>query len=259
MVKITHHLPYNLSTDPSILQKFAHLPRTDPHCHTIYSDGCTTLTELIRKAKKLGFAVVMKADHNTTKGNTKLKQLAQDAGILSIPAIEISANGSHIVGINVETWPYGKIPVVDCIDKIHAMNGIAIAGHPWWKIGLRESVFRYKDFDGFEALNHSSPIGSLQFVRKIYPAPSFEKINPHRIPCWVGSDSHANVVYGKYQMIFHTEDWSVDGILEAMRKKRVTAFGQLFPFYWLIADGWINQPAQLKRELFYRHVKTFSY
>jgi predicted metal-dependent phosphoesterase TrpH len=250
--------PYTLTTDARLLEKYRDFPATDPHCHTVYSDGCVQLRTLVKLAKKRGFRVVTKADHNTTKGNTHLARIAKEEGLLAMPGIEISTKQGHMVGFNIMEWSSGGGQAQDVIEKIHQLNGAAIMAHPWWKIGDREHTFTYKDLDGFEGVNHSSPFGSWHFIRDLYPKTVFDKINPHRIPVWAGSDSHAGVVYGHYRMIFLTTDISVDGIMECILKGNVIAYAPphpVIPTYYMIADGWINQPVQLKNVLFYRHTK----
>ena len=79
------------------------------------------------------------------------------------------------------------------------------------------------------------------------------KINPHRITPWVGSDSHGGYAYGDYFNIFKTTDDSVDGILRAMRKGNLIGYGPLLPIKQFLVDGAINQPIQLKKELFYNN------
>jgi len=251
---------YNLSTDFSIIKKFPEFARMDPHCHTIYSDGCWTVEDLVKKAKKVGYRVVMKADHNHTRGNQKLMRLAKENGLVGIPGIEISAKKSHIVGIGINDWPYGMgLPIEECIERIHEQNGLAILAHPWWKIGVHDAVFNYHQCDGFEALNHSSPIGSFNFVRNYYLNPKYPEINHHNLPCWVGSDSHAGVVYGQYQMIIQTTSLNYDDLMETMRKRKVLAVGPYLNLLGLIADGIVNQPIQLRNELFYKKRKSYEY
>ncbi len=203
-------MPYrNLTTNLQNLLRYPEFPRTDVHCHTVYSDGCVTLHQLVKHAQKLHLSIVTKSDHNTLKGNSQLKTMAQAAGLLFIPAIEISIKNNHMLGINVESWPYGTgLEIDDCIDKLHDMNALAILAHPWWRgmKGLRDHVFEYAHLDGIEVLNSASPIGGFDFIRRLYATSTFDKLNEHRIPCWVGSDSHGGYAYGQYQMQFHTVD-----------------------------------------------------
>lgn len=238
---------FTLTTDPQILEDLKDYPQGDPHCHTVYSDGCIQLKTLVKLAKKQRMSVVMKEDHNTTKGNDYLAQYSQEAGLLAIPGIEISTKIGHMVGINLNSWKHGGGDAQNCIENIHKEGGAAIMAHPWWKIGAREETFKFKDLDGFEGLNHSSPLGGLHFLRKIYKKGIFERINPYQIPVWCGSDSHGGIVFGQFRVFFLTTDWSVDGIMEAIFKGNIRAYGPLLPIWGLITDGWINQPVQLKK------------
>ncbi len=244
---------YNISTDKKQISHLSEFPRTDIHCHTYYSDGCMTLKYLVYKAKKSGFSTVIKADHNTFRGNDKLKNMCKDNGLKFISGIELSTNKGHMVVLNLESKEFLRgLSFEEKIEKIHEENGLAIMAHPWWGESMREEVFQYSQLDGFEALNHSSPFGSLHFLKHVYPKEKMEKINPHHLTPWAGSDSHGGYAYGKYYNIFKTMDDSVDGILEAMRKGNFVAFGPFLPVNLLLIDGAINQPVQLKKQLFYK-------
>jgi hypothetical protein len=234
---------------------FRDYPCSDPHCHTYYSDGCWDVHDLVKKAKKLQIKVAMKADHNTCRGNLRLKRLCDEEGLLCIPGIEISTNKGHMVGVNVLEWEKKSNNLSETIDQLHTSNAAAILAHPWWRGGIRDEVFSLKNLDGFEGFNGSSPLGSLYFLREIYSKANYESINSNKYPVWAGSDSHGGYMYGQYRMVFLTTDFSVDGIMDAIFKRKIIAIAPFCPLWSFFADGALNQPVQLKRELFYKKQK----
>ena len=66
----------------------------DMHVHTRYSDGLSTVPAVAEQARALGIGVAI-TDHNEIQGAV---EIAKDAGILSIPGIEVtSREGSHLL------------------------------------------------------------------------------------------------------------------------------------------------------------------
>jgi predicted metal-dependent phosphoesterase TrpH len=247
---------FNVATNKQLIENFKDFPRSDPHCHTYYSDGCWYLKDLVKSAKKKGFPVVMKADHNTTRGNYRLKKICDQNGLLCIPGIEISTNKGHLLGINVYEWDRNPGNLEEVMEKLHDMNAIGVLCHPWWGSSIREEVFTLKQLDGYEGLNGSNPFGNLILMKHLSKRKQFRKLNSFNLPAWAGSDSHAGYIYGQYHTIFHTTDVSVDGIMEAMHKGKITAFGPFLPIRSFLMDGAINQPIQLKKQLFYKKKKS---
>jgi len=247
---------FNVSLARHALEKYGDYPRTDTHAHTYYSDGCATVYKLVKMAKKRGFPVMTKTDHNTVKGNDKLKNLCKREGIIYVPGVELSTKKGHMVVLNIEDIQFTKgLQFSELVDQIHERNGIAVMAHPWWGESMREDVFEYEFLDGFEGLNGSSPFGNLHFMKNVYPKRKMTKLNPYELTPWAGSDSHAGYAYGMYFNIFLTTDNTKDGILEAMRKGNLIACGPFLPLASFLIDGAINQPIQLKKELFYKNKK----
>ena len=195
-----------------------------------------------------------KTDHNTVKGNAKLKRECKREGIIYIPGVELSTKKGHMVVLNVEDIEFAKaVSFEELVAQIHERNGIAVMAHPWWGESMREEVFQYGFLDGFEALNGSSPFGNLHFMKNIYPKENMKSFNPHGLTPWAGSDSHAGYAYGLYFNAFLTTDNTKEGILKAMRKGNLIAAGPFLPLKAFLVDGAINQPVQLKKELFYKN------
>lgn len=77
--------------------------RADLHCHSTFSDGSDTPSQILDKAKEIGLHGLSITDHDTIEAYTpELFSRAEDRGIRLLPGIEISSelNDSvvHILG-----------------------------------------------------------------------------------------------------------------------------------------------------------------
>jgi 3',5'-nucleoside bisphosphate phosphatase len=77
----------------------------DCHCHTHYSDGTFTPTEVIERAHHIGLKAIAITDHDCTDGLKEGKEAAEKIGIELIPGIEISAFDAgreiHVLGLYI--------------------------------------------------------------------------------------------------------------------------------------------------------------
>lgn len=79
----------------------------DLHCHSDYSDGILSPSELVSRAHAQSVDVLALTDHDTLAGIAEATEAAQQCGLDLIPGIEFSCQwngrGIHIVGLNVDT------------------------------------------------------------------------------------------------------------------------------------------------------------
>lgn len=80
--------------------------KADLHIHSTISDGSYTVEEIMLMAKKVELSHIAFTEHDTTKGYEKIVKLAEDYGIIAIPAVEISAIDIH-TGIKAHILGYG--------------------------------------------------------------------------------------------------------------------------------------------------------
>ncbi len=80
--------------------------RYDLHCHSTFSDGALTPTELIRRASAQGVTALALTDHDTTAGYPEAHAAAKEEGLRLIPGIELSVTWQdksfHVVGLNID-------------------------------------------------------------------------------------------------------------------------------------------------------------
>ena len=71
----------------------------DLHQHSTYSDGTSTLAELVERAVALNLTAMALTDHDTTAGLDECARLAAEAGVPFIPGVEFEASeGPHVLG-----------------------------------------------------------------------------------------------------------------------------------------------------------------
>jgi predicted metal-dependent phosphoesterase TrpH len=105
------------------------LLKADLHIHTKYSmDSNTPLDKLIKRCLERDINCVAIADHGTTEGAIKLKQIAP---FLVIVAEEVLTPYGEIMGMFLkETVPSG-FSVEETISRIRAQGGLVCIPHPF--------------------------------------------------------------------------------------------------------------------------------
>lgn len=85
----------------------------DMHVHSVLSDGSYTPSQLALKAKQSGLAGVCLADHDTHHGSAEMVKACQKQGLVSLWAIEVSAQHHgqyiHLLLYNTEKL-IGSVP-----------------------------------------------------------------------------------------------------------------------------------------------------
>ena len=79
--------------------------RIDMHMHSTASDGQYTPTELVRKVKDAGIAIMALTDHDSIGGVEEAVRTAKECGIICIPGIELSIdheNELHMLGYGID-------------------------------------------------------------------------------------------------------------------------------------------------------------
>jgi predicted metal-dependent phosphoesterase TrpH len=78
----------------------------DLHCHSRYSDGALSPTDVILRAIEHGVTTLALTDHDTVAGLAEAQQFAEQQGLNFIPGIELSCLWNkktfHILGLNID-------------------------------------------------------------------------------------------------------------------------------------------------------------
>lgn len=193
--------------------------RLDLHIHSSYSrDASATPEDIVRRCSELGLGGFAVTDHNSVEGSLKAFELAKVQGLISVRAVEVSAEEGHVLAYGVrEAVPRG-MSVAETVDRIHSLGGVAVAAHPKrFPSGVGLEVARTAPFDGIEVLNGGSSRRSNALARRI--------AEMKRSPVTAGSDAHALEQIGKAYSV--VEDCACeDDILEAIRKGEAAVGGR---------------------------------
>lgn len=81
--------------------------KADYHIHTTASDGESTPTQIVKRAKELDYDIIAITDHDNTDGIAEAKIAAEAVDIRLIPGIEIAVVteediGLHMLGYNID-------------------------------------------------------------------------------------------------------------------------------------------------------------
>lgn len=193
------------------------------HCHSIYSTGRRILSEgsdepkdIIKQAQKLGIGCLALTDHDNMDGYLKAKKCAKKAGILLIPAEEVSSHSGHILALGIQETIRPNMSLEDSIYEIHRQGGIAVAAHPFdrrrW--GMGESASRCDAIEVFNAL-------SLDRVPNNY---ALELAIENKKPMIAGSDAHSTKMMGHGLVEMECDD--VDSCIKAIRKGKTHIKGE---------------------------------
>jgi predicted metal-dependent phosphoesterase TrpH len=196
----------------------------DLHVHTRFSkDGESSVEAILDRAAAVGLAAVAITDHDTLDG-VRYALRIPDPPVLVIPGIEVSTAEGHLLALGVtEPVPRGR-SVLESIDRVHELGGIAVLPHPYHR--LRHAVgFREREAlvaaDAVEVFNSRYIVGSAnrKAARRAMRAGK---------PGVGGSDSHHArwVGYGRTCVDAEPE---VDAILAAIREGRCYASGRMTP------------------------------
>ncbi|HXT01164.1 MAG TPA: PHP domain-containing protein [Elusimicrobiota bacterium] len=89
------------------------MPRVELHCHTVFSDGTLTPTELVARAVKSGVDLLVLTDHDSVSGADELAAAGKAAGLATRLGIEINCAGDgswdrvHVLGYGIDPTSAG--------------------------------------------------------------------------------------------------------------------------------------------------------
>jgi predicted metal-dependent phosphoesterase TrpH len=81
----------------------------DMHCHSYYSDGLLSPTDVMRRAHAHGVELITLTDHDETAGVSEARDVATELGMHFVNGVEISVTWGddqtiHIVGLNIDVY-----------------------------------------------------------------------------------------------------------------------------------------------------------
>jgi hypothetical protein len=193
----------------------------DLHCHSHFSgDGVSSPEENIATARARGLHGFALTDHNTADGCRYLLDqglMREDGqpvdGFLIIPGVEVTTEEGHLLCLGV-ILPYLKgTPAAEVCRLVHSKGGLAIPPHPYdlFRAGIREAVLDTLEIDALEVFNAATTF-------KRYNRMAYEYAVRRQLSMTAGSDAHHHAAMGTAFTILNTEDFSVRGILEQIKR-----------------------------------------
>lgn len=193
------------------------------HTHTTLSDGGETPENAAKIYKAAGYDAIAITDHWKYHSEDEIGGLK----IISGCEYNVGTNNTigdvmHIVGIGMKQDPKLERSTAsrqDVIDGIRNKGGLAILAHPAWSLNTPQDALALSGFEGVEIYNTVSEKGQSSRPYSGYFVDLLANMGAS-YPLIAADDTH---IYGevdncKAYIMARTDDGSVDGILEAIRR-----------------------------------------
>jgi predicted metal-dependent phosphoesterase TrpH len=208
-----------------------HVYAVELHAHSSYShDGRDSVRDLLTAAERAGLDAIAVTDHDTIEGGLEAAALAEEYGLLGIPAIEVTSSAGHVIGLGVRRAIQSGRSFGETLAAIREAGGIAIAPHPFQE--SRHGVYAHVEetklatADAVEVYNSRLITG-----RSNRQAARFA--DRMGVPTIAGSDAHVSEMVGRAVTNVDAESLSVDAILDAIVAGHTTTEGRRTP--WLVS------------------------
>jgi hypothetical protein len=207
------------------------------HVHSEWSyDAAWSLSKIARFFEKVGFRIVLTAEHNCTFNNKRWDEYriachkASTDRILIIPGLEYSDNTNTIHVLTWGTLPFlGKNQTINTLlQKVNEMNGICVLAHP-----SRRNAWQYIDASWLPLL-HGIELWNRKFdgLAASREAISLLKANCRLLP-FVGLDFHrANQLFPLSMMIRINGTLSEDNVINAFHNRQYHSLAFGIPVIW---------------------------
>jgi hypothetical protein len=189
----------------------------DLHVHTCYSnDSLTTLSEVIRWARRRELGALAITDHNTIDGALAL------AAVAPFPVIigeEIRTAEGDIIGLFMQRQVPAGLSPLETAQRIHDQGGLVYVPHPFDRarassaLGLRALLVLMAQVDLLETLN-----ARVTFRADNDAATALAR--HHRLPAGAGSDAHQGYEIGRAGVAL-SPFADATGLLNALRQGSV--------------------------------------
>jgi predicted metal-dependent phosphoesterase TrpH len=159
----------NKKTGIKKIENWRHLGKADLHIHSVFSDGSSTISQILDYAENFtDLGCIAITDHNTINGALEARklQLQKYYRFELIVGEEVSSKEGHILALFIEKPIPEGLSARETLKLIHAQGGVAIASHPFEHtrfnnpnmvmmdgVGAATMIKERKYFDGIEVVN----------------------------------------------------------------------------------------------------------
>jgi predicted metal-dependent phosphoesterase TrpH len=184
---------------------------------------------MVEQAKRRGLDGFALTDHDSCQGVFycyKMGLARPDGlpvdGFLILPGQEVTTRQGHLLALGVTLPNLHGIDALEAVARIHAAGGLAIPPHPfdYFRAGIRSGVLETLDIDGVEVFNAATTFRHCN--RR-----AWEYARARNLPMIACSDAHYAEVIGVAYTIVESSEFSVRGILSAVRKGTVLQEGYI--------------------------------
>jgi predicted metal-dependent phosphoesterase TrpH len=133
----------------------------DLHIHSTYSDGASTVEQILFRAQRLGLDTIAITDHNEIAGAVAARELARrwQLPVQVVVGEEVTTSEGHVAGLFLKDRIRPLLTAQATVDEIHRQGGLAVAVHPfslWLRLFDCGGVGRLVEtlqFDAIESAN----------------------------------------------------------------------------------------------------------
>ncbi|TFG08848.1 PHP domain-containing protein [Candidatus Heimdallarchaeota archaeon] len=189
----------------------------DLHIHSFYSSDCKSHPkDIIKQAVKMNLTGIAITDHDSTEFH---HHNYKHEGLIILPGVEVSTKSGHIIALGVKDSIEKKMTVEETVEKIHDLNGLPIASHPFdfTRKGIGKKIYTLKNI-AVETLNGSSPFDYFNNKANKWAS-------QNNLPVTGGSDAHRIQEIGMAYTVFEEEVTNIDEVIEQIKKRKSKTYG----------------------------------
>lgn len=193
--------------------------RGNLHAHTTNSDGELSPSALASAYAEAGYDFLAITDHDFCT------PVNPNAPLLLIPGCEVTANGPHMVTLNVTSPPAPTADRQQVLNTVSDSGGLAVVNHPNWQAHFNHCpqhlLVDWTGYTGIEIYNakgerqDGSPLATDRWDQLL--------ASGRRVWGFANDDMHRPSDLGKAWVVVQALEKSVGGILEAIRAGRFYA------------------------------------
>ena len=137
----------------------------DMHIHSVYSDGTYSPEEIVRHALADGAELIAVCDHNTVLGTLEVLPLAQAAGLVCIPGVEIDALWRDI---DVHVLCYGADFENKALMEIIHDARFRLDDMSTQLLLRMQKDYPQLDYDEYMAMPHDAKLGGWKMLKYLW-------------------------------------------------------------------------------------------